>query len=148
MNRRIKASFKPLLKPNYLPVTLVLLFILLLVVYFFMKDRKEGFECKVDELNTRMASSEKTLVLFYADWCGHCKNLEPVWDECTKKSKGRMVKRNVGAKDVDKKTEAENQALMDKYQINGFPTILVFQNGTATPYKGERTVEAFLDSLE
>lgn len=116
-------------------------------VFFFVRPRKEGFDTQADEIESRLASPEKTLVLFYADWCGHCQQLEPVWDETAAKSKGRLVKKNVGAKDVDKKTDEENQRLMDKFEIKGFPTIYVFQNGKATPYDGSRKAEDLLAQL-
>jgi len=140
-------TMKTLLNPKSITTSLVILLIVGLLIYFHIQESKEGFECKADELEKRLASPEKTLVLFYADWCGHCQKIEPVWDECTEKSKSRMVKRNVGAKDTDEKTAAENEKLMEKHGITGFPTILVFQNGKAVPYEGSRTVEAFLAQL-
>lgn len=141
MIRKLNKVFKK----YALPLMFVLLIALLGCFYL---NKKEGFESGADEIETRLMSPEKSLVLFYADWCGHCKKLDPIWDECSKKSNGRMLKRNVGAKNVDKKTEEENKALMDKHDINGFPTILVFQNGKAVPYEGSRTLDAFLEQLK
>ena len=143
MFRKIK-----IFKFNTMNTCILLTILLIFSFYIFFESSQEGFECKADELKTRLASSEKTLVLFYADWCGHCQRLEPVWDETTGKAKDKMVKRNVGQKDVDKKTAAENQEIMDQFNIQGFPTIMVFHNGKAVPYEGERTTEAFLQQLK
>ena len=82
--------------------------------------------------------------MFYADWCGHCKTLKPVWKEAAEKAnkdKKKMIMIDVGGKTADQ------QALIDKYQIDGFPTIMVFQNGKPEPYSGKRDVDAFLKAL-
>jgi thiol:disulfide interchange protein len=135
---------KNFLNPTHLPTLLVLLLIVVLVLYFYFKYSKEGFECKPDELETMIQSPEPTLVLFYADWCGHCTKLKPTWDETAAQAnvdKNRMIKIDVGGK------TSEQKEIMDRYQIDGFPTILVFQNGIPTPHQGARTVDAFLNAL-
>jgi thiol:disulfide interchange protein len=135
---------KKMLDPTHLPKALVLLLIVVLVLYFYFKYSKEGFECKPDELESMIHTSEPTLVLFYADWCGHCTKLKPTWDETAAQAnadKTRMIKIDVGGK------TSEQKEIMDRYQIDGFPTILVFQNGNPTPYQGARTVDAFLNAL-
>jgi len=46
---------------------------------------------------------------------------------------------------------SKNQQFMGKYQVKGFPTVLLFdtQNkGTPIPYQGERTAEAVTEWLK
>ena len=79
----------------------------------------------------------KKLVLFYADWCGHCKNIKPVWNKASKKAKGdvKMVKVNCGEENE------EHQSIVDKYKIEGFPTIKLLNNGKVeSDYTGGRDV--------
>ena len=145
-------NLKRVFKPDYFPVVVILVLAVLLA--YFFSECKEGMECNpgctLDEIKKAEKSSEKSIVLFYADWCGHCKKLEPDWDKTADTVKGRMLKRNVGAKEGEcsAKVHAENEELMQKYNIKGFPTILIFQNGEAVPYNGPRTVDDLLNQLD
>ena len=138
------SPFKSLMDPTYLPVTLVALLLFVLLLYFYLKHSEEGFQCQPTELESLVQSPEPVLVLFYADWCGHCTKLKPAWEEASTQANAeqkRMIQVDVGGK------TPEQKELMDKYQIDGFPTILLFQNGQPTPYQGSRSVDAFLASL-
>lgn len=79
-----------------------------------------------------------TIVLFYADWCGHCKSFKPVWEAFegfTDKSKLNVVKTN----DTD---------ICKKYGVNGYPTIRVYKNiKNKNEYAeyNERTIESLAD---
>ena len=135
---------KNLLNHKDLPKLLVFVLVVVVLLYFYVQFSKEGFQCKPDELESMIQSPEPTLVLFHADWCGHCKKLKPTWDETAKKAnvdRTRMIKLDVGGKTPDQRE------IMDKYQIDGFPTILVFQNGVPVPYQGSRTTDDFLKTL-
>ena len=126
---------------NWIPL-LVALGAILLIVLFFRES--EGFETKPSELDAIINQPEKTLVLFYADWCGHCKNMKPEWDATAEKvntEKKRMLKVNVGDK------TDEQEALLTKYNIDGFPTVLVFQKRTPSPYVGEYKEAIFQKNL-
>jgi protein disulfide-isomerase len=96
------------------------------------------------ELNRLLLGNENIIIKFYADWCGHCKNIKPEWDKCAKevnKDSKRMIKVDVGGK------SKEEAALAEKYGVDGFPTILIFQNGSHEPYNGARSADAFLKAL-
>ena len=83
-------------------------------------------------------------IKFYANWCGHCKKIKPEWDETAEevnKKNKKMLKVNCGN---GSKKEKE---IMSKYNIDGYPTIIVFDNGVASPYEGKRTKEAFKEAL-
>ena len=135
----------PLFKKDHLPKLFMVVLILIVLFYFYNRFLKEGFECSPKEVDKHIHQKDKTLVLFYADWCGHCKTIKPAWKEAAEeanKDKTRMVMIDVGGKSADQ------QALIDKYQIDGFPTIMIFQNGKPEPYSGKRDAEAFLKSLK
>ena len=61
------------------------------------------------------------LVDFWAEWCGPCKRLAPTVDAIAADYKGKVV---VGKLNVD-----ENQAIAERYQIRGIPTLLLFKGG-------------------
>ena len=61
------------------------------------------------------------LVDFYADWCGPCKSMAPILKQLKTELKDSIsiIKINVDT----------NQRIAAKYQVQGVPTFMVFQNG-------------------
>ncbi|KAL1918743.1 uncharacterized protein VTP21DRAFT_2765 [Calcarisporiella thermophila] len=70
---------------------------------------------------------------FFAPWCGHCKNLAPVWEELGKQLKGQV---NVGK--VDCTVES---SLCKQMNVRGYPTLIFFMDGERMEYKGKRDLE-------
>ena len=67
-------------------------------------------------------SSEKpVLVDFFAEWCGPCKMMTPILKE-VKNALGDDV--TIIKVDVDKNPQAA-----DTFQVQGVPTLIIFQNG-------------------
>ncbi|KAI2811420.1 Protein disulfide-isomerase A6 [Blomia tropicalis] len=83
-----------------------------------------------------LKSDDLWLVEFYAPWCGHCKNLAPIWAEAASKLKGKV---KLGALDATVHTTMAN-----RYEVRGFPTIKLFaagkKDGSAENYEGGRSV--------
>ncbi|KAF2292344.1 hypothetical protein GH714_020374 [Hevea brasiliensis] len=104
------------------------------------------------ELNSRnfdelvLKSKELWIVEFFAPWCGHCKKLAPEWNKAANNLKGKV---KLGHVDCD-----AEQPLMSRFNVQGFPTILVFgaDKDSPFPYEGARTasaIESFaLEQLE
>ena len=70
-----------------------------------------------------MASEGIWMVEFYAPWCGHCKKLEPVWNEVATLMKGKV---NFAKADM---TLDENMPFKDRFGISGFPSIFFWEFG-------------------
>lgn len=147
---KLKTSFKKLLKvPSSKKVmsflkrkeVMLLLGLLLLSLLFTSYNKYrliEGFESSPSSFNDDVASGKK-LVWFYADWCGHCKKMKSAWDSAAEKVKGQMVKINLGNSE-DKK----QQEISKKYNIEGYPTIYLLNNGEIEEkYKGGRNSDDF-----
>ena len=80
------------------------------------------------------------LVLFRADWCGHCRALAPSWEEVKKVAADN---RRLVIEVTDKDPE------LAKHSIKGFPTIRYYPEGLGNPgnfveYTGERAAQPIL----
>ncbi|XP_040147231.2 protein disulfide-isomerase A4 isoform X2 [Ictidomys tridecemlineatus] len=64
-----------------------------------------------------MDPSKDVLIEFYAPWCGHCKQLEPVYTSLAKKYKNQ---KNLVIAKMD---ATSNDIASDRYKVDGFPTI-------------------------
>ena len=58
---------------------------------------------------------------FYADWCGPCKMMAPVFDEIAREHAGQVL---VVKMDTDR-----NQTTPQRFGIRGIPTLILFRGG-------------------
>jgi len=82
------------------------------------------------------------LVEFYAPWCGHCKQLVPIYDELGEKFKDQddII--------IAKMDSTANE--LEHTKIKSFPTIKLFKKGTneVVEYGGERTLAGLTKFVE
>jgi len=76
------------------------------------------------------------MVLYYAEWCGHCKTMKPEWDKVVQKLKESG---NVNVADVKSDVIPK---LEHKPDIEGFPTIKMYNNGKSVArFQDERSAD-------
>ncbi|CAM8949768.1 unnamed protein product [Rhodiola kirilowii] len=91
-------------------------------------------------------SKDLWIVEFFAPWCGHCKKLASEWKKAANNLKGKV---KLGHVNCD-----EEKSIMARFNVQSFPTILVFgaDKDAPTPYEGGRTASAIelfaLEQLE
>jgi len=91
-----------------------------------------------------MDGSKAAFVEFFAPWCGHCKNLAPVYEQVGDafvKNKDKVI---VAKVDADKYRE-----LGQRFGVSGFPTLKWFPQGSKTPedYDGGRDAQDIIDFI-
>jgi len=63
------------------------------------------------------------MVLYYAEWCGHCQTMKPEWNKVVNKMKNNN---NLNIAEIES-NHIDN--LINKPTIQGFPTIKMYNNG-------------------
>jgi thiol-disulfide isomerase/thioredoxin len=82
-------------------------------------------------------------LVFYANWCGHCKTLSPIMEALAQKYRQMNMHKPVAAIDC-----AEHN-LNSSFQniVEGYPTIFSVKGSLCKRYSGSRSVEAFDNHL-
>ena len=83
-------------------------------------DKTPVIELTSENFNQEMISNDFLLVDFWAEWCGPCKSMHPIFTRMAKKYKRvRFARVNVdNAQDIAR-----------KYGVQSIPTFIMFKNG-------------------
>ena len=112
-----------------------------LSLQFFDKDSKV-IQLNKDNFDKQVIDSEELwLILFYAPWCGHCKDFHPEFEKVSKATKGLF---RIGAVNCE-----DERDIAQKYKIDGYPTVLFFgDDKTKTEeYEGNRKADKVIEYL-
>jgi len=112
-------------------VVLVILIVILVIIRLRVN---EGFQ-----------SAGPSVVICKADWCGHCKKAAP---EFQKLSSASPITLSNGTQATVKILDADqDKEEVKKYNVKGYPSILVVNGSATTEYPGERTYDGVIQFL-
>jgi len=91
------------------------------------------------------ASTQKAVIVdFWADWCSPCRVISPILDNIAIEYADELL---VAKLEVD---DGENMKLAGRYQVRGFPTVILFKEGKEVDRfsgaKSQQQVEDFLEA--
>ena len=134
----------------------ILFIVLGLLIYFYVieptmkpayKPNNEG-----NDNGSNTSNKEAELLLFYVDWCPHCKTAKPAWEEIKAKYENKTINGyTILFTEVNCTNEsAEVEQMMNKYKVEGFPTIKLLKDGQVVEYDAKPskdTLDQFLNSV-
>lgn len=91
-----------------------------------MTEAEHIFDIDLEDFETRViqaSAHQPVLVDLWAEWCSPCLVIAPILRELIAEYDGELLLAKV---EVD---EGENMKLAGRYQVRGFPTILLIING-------------------
>jgi len=148
---KIKNAFS---MSNVVYIVAAILFIMIgvFVYYNYFKPALKPLYSANREKNHEENSHEAELLFFYTDWCPHCKTAKPDWEEVKAEYENKTINGyNIIFTDVNCTTEsAEVEELMNKYHIEGYPTIKLLKDGQIIEYDAKPskdTIIQFLNSV-
>jgi len=130
MNKLLKPLLNTLYKPSLLSTSILLAVVAVVYFVFFRKTAfYENF------------GNPASCTYYYMEQCGHCKRFSPEWENFVQTYTGPVTLRKV------EMSEAGDD--LEKYNIRGFPTILILdENGESKDYDGPRTSDALTKFLD
>jgi thiol-disulfide isomerase/thioredoxin len=94
-------------------------------------------------------SKDAEIMFFYVDWCPHCKTAKPAWNDVKSEYENKTINGyKVIFTEINCTEEtAEVESLMNKYNIEGFPTIKLLKDGQVIEYDAKPTKETLTQFL-
>jgi len=148
----IKAFFT-----NWQVIAIIIIgFLLIIFGYYTYKqyaDSKTTFNANRENIpKDKNSNKTATLMLFYVDWCPHCKTAKPEWESLKADYDGKSINGyTVNFMEYNCTNEtAEITQLMDKYSIEGYPTIKLIKDNQVIEYDAKptkSTMEQFLNTV-
>ena len=142
------------LKSNWMSIVAVILLGVLgyyMYNHFFVNNtlynvNRENLE------NNENSNKTANLMLFFVDWCPHCKTAKPEWENLKSQYEGKNINGyTVVFTEYNCTTEsAETEELMNKYSIEGYPTVKLLKDNQIIEYDAKptkSTMEQFLHTV-
>ena len=109
------------------------------------KNKNETFSNNVSVSDSASSSVENKIKVFNfnTEWCGYSKQFQGEWD-----SFANQANQIGGVEAIDIKCDKpENEEMCKKYEIPGYPSIVIEKDGQRIDYEGPRSASGLMDEL-
>jgi len=144
-------------KMNWTTIIMYVFLIVGLIVftYYVYKQftNKTSYNANRENMQTDQTSNKQAeLILFYVDWCPHCKTAKPEWEKMKNEYDNKQINGyNIIFTEYNCTNESpEIEQLMNKYKIEGYPTIKLLKDNQIIEYDAKptkATMEQFLNTV-
>lgn len=128
--------------------------ILTTMIYYYIKNKviknQQPNEYVPGESNN--SKKEAEIILFYVDWCPHCKTAKPEWNKVKAQYDGKDINGYIVVFTEINCTEEtpETEKMIATYKIEGYPTIKLLKENEVIEYDAkpkEETLVQFLNTV-
>ena len=99
-------------------------------------DHADGIvtELSDDTIQDFTLSRRAVMMMFYAPWCNHCKQMEPAYMDAAE-----MMQEHKPAVPFGRVDGAKYSDISTRFNVTGFPTLIFYRNGQEIRYDGARS---------
>ena len=153
---KMTSGFRKMSSSTIIIIVAIILFVVLALYYYYnhvSPKLKPSYHANATASSSGQSNGGPTkqaeLMLFYADWCPHCKTAKPIWNDLKTQYQNKTINGyQVIFTEVNCTSEsAETEQMMNKYNIEGFPTIKLLKDGQIIEYDAKPTKETLNEFL-
>ena len=111
----------------------VLIGLISLIIYYFKKNK--------------VTDKSAEILFFYTDWCPHCTSAKPEWNSFKEETTSNGYKITFNEINCTKETP-KSEAMMEKYKVEGFPTIKLLANGKVYDFDAKPTKQNLMQFVK
>lgn len=139
-------------------IAIILVVIILVIISYSIyksqtaKSSFSNYRSNTTEGTGESNGKEAELMLFYVDWCPHCKTAKPEWEQVKTQYEGKTIN---GYRIIFTEINCTNETpdvekMINQYKIEGYPTIKLLKDGQIIEFDAKPTknnLDQFLNTV-
>jgi thiol-disulfide isomerase/thioredoxin len=148
---KIKNAGSKLNTTTYIIFACVILLTVLggLYYYYYVSPQMKAKYTPNSVHDQQDSNKDAELLLFFADWCPHCKTAKPIWNDLKSEYQNKTINGyHIIFTEINCSEETtEVEKMMNQYNIEGFPTIKLLKDGQVIEYDAKPSKETLTQFL-
>ena len=149
---RIIPNYSKMTTTTIMIIVAIVLFVILAIYYYYKyvsQKLKTSYHTNNEGYTNSGPTKQAELMLFYADWCPHCKTAKPIWNDLKSQYENKTINGyKVIFTEINCSEEtAEVDKMMNQYNVEGYPTIKLLKDGQVIEYDAKPSKETLTQFL-